>query len=569
MTSEVQAQVQKVLASDIFVNSERLCRFLRFAVDAVLVGQPGQLKEYTLALEVFDRPESYDPQVDSLVRVEARRLRSKLRRYYATAGRNDPIVIELPEGSYAPVLLKAKPQTHTIAVLPFVSVSTKSGRDFFCDGMTEEMIKALAGVEDLNVVARTSVYQFQGKTGDVRDIGKKLGANSLLEGSVRRAGSRLRIAVHLVDAESGHSLWSETFDRRYGDLFAIQDEIAESVANTLKVRLRPVDHRAAGNVEAYTAYMKGRYHWNKQSGEGFRAAIREFERAVSACPDCAVGYAGLADTFAFLGFFGLASPAQALPKAKAALNQALRLDEQSVEAQSLLAAVTSFYDWNWEEGERLFRRALELRPPYAFTHNAYGNHLAALGRFEEAEAELQKAIQMEPFSLLFNASLGRFYYFRREYEKATEQCRETLDLDPQALSAWFYLALASARASGVSALGEMQAALGDRKLGSPALGFLGQLHGFLGHEPEARKMLRQLDVRSARAYVPALSKAHIHASLNDWGQALACLEIAFRERAPELIWLSLDPLYDPIRSDPRFQRLLTGMGLGAVRSYVS
>jgi adenylate cyclase len=276
----VRRQLERILRSETLVNSERLCRFLRVAVERTLAGETDKLKEWVLAQDVFDRDESYDPRIDSIVRVEARRLRAKLRQYYEKAGPDDSLLIWFRTGSYtalfqeiapaqkeraAPVRSETPPlNPRTVAVLPFVNLSPEPGQDFFCDGITEELLNELTTIPDLNVVARTSVFHFKGRTGDVREIGERLGAGTVIEGSVRKSGSHLRIAAKAIDAATGCHLWSGTFDRQMVDVFAVQDEIARAVGNSLRVALAPSPHaqpheKDIAGLEAYTLYLKGRH----------------------------------------------------------------------------------------------------------------------------------------------------------------------------------------------------------------------------------------------------------------------------------------------------------------------
>ena len=375
---QIRAQLERIVKSKVFVQSERLCRFLTVTVDRTLAGEADQIKEYMLGRDVFDRDHTYDPRVDSIVRVEARRLRVKLRQYYQDLGSADPVLINFRKGSYVPVFRYLKPANHvpaaaapegraslsarTVAVLPFLNLSPDPDQDFFCDGITEEILNALTTIPELSVVARTSVFYFKGKGTDVREIGEKLGAGTVIEGSVRKAENRLRVSAKAIDAVKGVLLWSGMFDRELADVFAVQDEIARAIAAALSATLAPSPEpfaavRSAGNLEAYTLYLKGRYYWHQMSQEGIRAALNQFNRAVSLFPDYAPGYAGLADAYTHLSFWGAISPDEGTPKAKLAALEALRLDERLAEPRAQLGAITSCFEWRWEEGAKLLKQS--------------------------------------------------------------------------------------------------------------------------------------------------------------------------------------------------------------------
>jgi TolB-like protein len=302
----IRKHVARILASAAFANSDRMARFLRFVVDRTLDGAAQQLKEYAIGVEVFDRKPSYDPRVDPIVRVEARRLRSKLAAFYESEGKGSEVVILLPKGSYAPRFVRSDAQEdtpvesvseateRTIAVLPFANVGRDPDQEYFSDGLTEELIHALTKVSGLRVVAWSSATHMRGEERDVYRIGQQLGVATVLRGSIRCYRDRLRILVQLVDTRTGFYLSSETYDRHTEEMFAIQEEIAASIVNALQIRLG-VQPRRARSVKAYNAYLRGRFHWNKRSGDGMSKAVEHFEEALRIDPDFALGHAGLAD----------------------------------------------------------------------------------------------------------------------------------------------------------------------------------------------------------------------------------------------------------------------------------
>lgn len=445
----IRSQLEDILESGEFIKSERLRRFLQLTVEWALAGRAGQLKEYVLGRDVFDRGATYDPRADSIVRVEARRLRRKLRSYYETH-ESAPILIEFPRGSYVPVFHK-KPAvpvapsnesfpTTSIAVLPFVNLGPAADKDLLCEGITEAILHKLATIPDLQVVARTSAYHFQGKSGDVREIGQALCAGTVVEGSVRKSGNQLRVSAMAVKTADGYSLWSGTFHRKVANVFAIQDEIASAVAHSLRLRLGSSAPKKVVNLEAYKLYLKGRHHWN--TGR-FEAAIGEFSRACSQFPDYAPPQAGLADAYTWLWILGLARPSDVVPKARRAATEARRLDSQMSAAYVSLGALSCWHDWNWDEGANLFRKALELEPSSVLALSYYGAQFVNRRRFQDATVSLEKALHLDPLSLQTHWMLGWACYLERQYDKAIGWLKRGLELSEawllRVLLGWVYL----------------------------------------------------------------------------------------------------------------------------------
>lgn len=562
----IRSQLEDILASEEFVKSERLRRFLRLTVEWTLAGRAGQLKEYVIGRDVFDRGSSYDPSADSIVRVEARRLRAKLRKYYETQD-SAPILIEFPQGSYVPVFRKksavspASPSepfpATSIAVLPFVNLGPDTDKDLLCEGITEAILHKLATVPDLQVVARTSVYRFQGKTGDVRKIGQALSAGTVVEGSVRKAGSQLRVSAMAVKTADGYSLWSGTFHRKVANVFAIQDEIASAVAHSLRLRLGSSAPKKIVNLEAYKLYLKGRHHWN---ADRLEAAIADFRRACSLFPDYAPPQAGLADAYSLLSFLGLARPSDVVPKARQAAMEALRLDPQMAAAHVSLGALTCWHDWNWDQGAKLFRTALELEPSSVMALTYYGAQFVNRSRFSEATIYFEKAIHLDPLSVHTHWMLGWACYLERKYDKAIDWLTRGLELSDgwrlRVLLGWVHLR----KVKYAEAIEEFQKSL-QKPGANLALSGLGEAYGCLGKERQARDALKQLETLSRTTYVPATSIVYVYTGLGDWDRAFAWLEQGYQEHSTGLGLLSNDERYDPVRSDPRFKSLLTRVGL--------
>jgi TolB-like protein/DNA-binding SARP family transcriptional activator len=458
----------------------------------------------------------------------------------------------------------------TIAVLPFVDVSPDGSNEFFSDGLTEEIINALSKIEGLRVPARTSAFAFKGKNIDVREVGDRLGVSSVLEGSVRTSGDRLRITVRLIDVTNGYDLWSRTYERRMGEIFEVQDEIARSVVSALKVELAggaqtELVQSSTEDIEAYNLYLKGRYHWYKRTGEGFRQAIAHFQQATERDPGYALAYTGLADVYNMLGAFdyGVLPPNEAFPKAKAAAERALALDPDLAEAHTARANTLLNYEWNWPEAEREFRRATELNPGYAPAHHWYSLYLMAVGREEDALVAMKRARELDPLSLVMSTGLARHYYFARDFDRAIAEYTRALEVDPDFVTAHLGLGLTyEAKGAQAEAITEYRKALDI--LGDPlpvVIALLGHAHGRAGNRPEALKMLQQLRNMERQRYVAPENYAIINLGIGEEEQALDWLERAYENRSGSMIYLGLEPPLDPIRSHPRFARLLSRVGL--------
>jgi adenylate cyclase len=562
----IRSQLEDILASEEFVKSERLHRFLRLTVGWALAGRAGKLKEYVLGRDVFDRGPSYDPRADSIVRVEAYRLRTKLRRYYETHD-SAPILIEFPQGSYAPVFHKkpaappASPSEPlpitTIAVLPFVNLGPGPDKDLLGEGLTEAILHKLATIPGLQVVARTSVYHFQGKTGDVRKIGQMLCAGTVVEGSLRKVGHQLRVSALAVKTEDGRSLWSGTFQRKVANVFAIEDEIASAVAHALRVRLGSPVVKKVVNLEAYKLYLKGRHQWN--AGR-FEAAIADFSRAVSLFPDYAPPYADLANAYTWLWLLGLARPSEVVPKARQAAVDALRLDAQVAAAQVSLGILTCWYDWNWDEGVKLFHRALELEPSSVIALSACGGQYAIRKRFPDAKRLLETALQLDPLSVQTHWTLGWACYLERRYDQAIHWLKKGLELGVgwrlRVLLGWAYLR----QRKYAEAIEEFQKSMEEPAINT-ALSGLGEAYGYMGKQQQSRGILKRLETLSRTTYVPAISYVNIYISLGDWDSAFGWLEQGYSEHCTGAGLISCDERYDPVRSDARLKSLLTRVGL--------
>jgi TolB-like protein/tetratricopeptide (TPR) repeat protein len=464
--------------------------------------------------------------------------------------------------------LRLDPGGPSVAVLPFSDMSPAKDQECFCDGMTDELINALAQISGLRVAARTSAFQFKGQARDVRLIGDALNVATVLDGSVRKDGDRLRITVELIGSADGYHLWSRRFDRDLGDVFDVQDEIAGTVVMLLKGKLA-VDQRAAPvvrrsrDLEAYEFYLEGRYHWNKRTEEELKRSVACFERAVDRDPGYSQAYAGMADAYVTLGTYGAMPPKDVMPRAKRALETALEIDVGLAEAYTCRGCVRAVYDWSWSDAEQDFRRAIALQPSYPTAHHWYAiNHLVPAGRFDEATEELQRALSLDPLALAIKTSLGMKSYFAGQYEDAVRELSKTIDLDERFGMARLFLgATYTEQARYAEALEELVAAIHLSGRSPEILAALSYLHGVSGDIIAARKGLDELMGFAGARYVSPARLAQVHVGLGEHGAALDRLEEAHAERAADLAWLSVRPVFAGLRDEPRFTALLTQMRL--------
>ena len=455
----------------------------------------------------------------------------------------------------------------TIAVLPFVNMSADPENEYFSDGLTEQLITALSKVESLRVASRTSAFAFRGKQVDIRLIGEQLNVRTVLEGSVRKAGAKLRITAQLIDIADGYHLWSEIYDRTMEDVFAIQDEISRAIVDTLKIKLveeqyqQPVKCYTC-DTEVYNLYLKGRYSWNKWTEEGVKKGIDYFQQAIEKDPACALAYVGLADSFTLLGYYNFVPPKEAFPRAEAAASKALELDDKLAEAHASLALVRFFYDWDWSAAEREFKRAIELNPGYAVAHQAYAVYLTAMGHLDEGITEMKRAQELDPLSTPISAFVGWAFYFARQYDQVIEQCRKSLEMEPNFPTTHFCLGSAYLQKSMFDeAIIEFEKAITLSGGTMEERSVLGFAFAVSGRKDEAVKVLDELKQRSGAEYVPSNRLATIYTGLAWKEQAFESLQKACEERSGELVFLKVEPCWDSLRSDARFAALLMKVGL--------
>jgi serine/threonine-protein kinase len=459
----------------------------------------------------------------------------------------------------------------SIAVLPFLNMSGDPENEYFSDGLTEDIIDALAQVPGLKVTARTSSFSFRGKEADVREIGARLNVEHLLEGSVRRAGNRIRVTAQLVKASDGYHLWSQRFDREMTDVFAIQDEISQAIVEKLRVRLagdRRLVKRYTENLAAYDLCLKARYHLLKMTREGREAGRKYCEQAIALDPNYALAYVVLAESNFWSAFWGSTDPREAFARAKSAALEALRLDDTIADAHSALGTVLGSGEFDWHGAEREFCRALELSPSSAVVRYDYAWcyamwFLYPLGRVEQALTEMRRALELDPLDPFYNSLLGHLLHATRRVEAAIVQLKHAIDLDPTFFFPYWFLSIVyvlNGRLDEALAAAEKANELS----GADALtmGALGSICGRAGRTAEARQVLEELTARRRLTYVPASALAFLHAGLGDQDEARKWIARGIEERDPIVVTaLKSAPTYDVTRSHAAYPALLRKMNL--------
>lgn len=574
---EVHAELERILKDSVFASAEKMKRFLRFVVLETLAERGDHLNEALVGMEVYSDGEAFDPRLDSTVRVEAGRLRSKLREFYESKGHGGRLRIEIPKGSYKPIFKSLKeirtnepaqasskkaPQARTIAVLPFADMSPQKDQEYFGDGLAEELMFALSRLQSLRVVSQTSVFAFKGKGMDVREIGRQLDVESIMEGSVRKAEQQLRITARLTEVDTGFQIWSEVFDCALKDIFEVQQQISKAVARALRTAVLGHEEDIAcqsstTNLSAFNHFLVGRSYWNKQTEAALNTAIGHFEKAVAEDPSYGKAYLGISDCLRKLEFWGLMRTSHALPKAKEAARKALAVDPTLIEANIPLAAIRAVNEWEWSEAERMFLEILRACSDSAHAHQVYAMMcLLPLGRFDEAIEHIHVARQLDPLALLTNAHVGGAYYFAGRYDKAIEQLQMTLELEPGYHLAHLGLAIAlEEKGLFDDALATVEKAKSLAGEIMPIWGALGHIYARAGKTREAEAVLGQLFSLEPVRYISPLDFALVFDGLGRTDKALECLDKAAVDHCGRLPWALVDPRHKNLRSDDRFQDL--------------
>lgn len=453
----------------------------------------------------------------------------------------------------------------SLAVLPLDNLSRDPEQEYFAEGLTEALITTLAKIGELRVVSRTSAMQYKGVRKPLSEIAKELGVDVIVEGTVLRAGDRVRITAQLIDAAKESHLWAESYERELRDVLSLQAEVAQAITHEIRVKLTPQDRTHLAQVhpvnpEAYDAYLKGRYHWNRRSGEGLGHAVQYFQQAIVKDPTYAAAHAGLADCLSILGWWGFVPPDEGCGRAKKLALQALEMDSGLAEAHASLAWATMLYDYDFVRAEREFERSIELNPRYATAHQWFGMSLAVMGRHEEAFTELKRAIHLDPLSIIINATLGMAYWCARLYDQQIEQLEKTLELDPDFALGHAGLGYAYRyKSMHEPAIAEVRKGV-QLSQGAPMfLAWLVEAYAAGGYSDDAQKILEQLEQISKERYVSPYHMGRICAALGKKEEALRWLETGYRERAAWMVVLKVEPQFDGLRSDPSFQHLLRRM----------
>jgi pentatricopeptide repeat protein len=619
----VREQLSRILQSQTFNSAPVLSQMLRYVVDRTLEGRTDELKEYSLGVDVFGRGTSFDPRVDTIVRVQARRLRSKLEEYYNIEGRIDPVLLELPKGRYiasfrpvppAPagpptsestvdpsvlpvgerfgpsrrqVLLGGvavlgvltlawvlhgeyspkgpkHPRIKSLAVLPLKNLSGDPSQEYFADGMTEAIIGRLSAIHDLRVISRTSVMSFKDTKLSVPEIAGKLHVDALVEGSVIRDGNRVRVHAQLIRGATDEHFWSEAYDRELQDVLALQTDVAQSIATKIEVTISGEERERLTAVrsvspEVYENYLKGELG-NINTRADIEQSVAYYEQAIAKDPTFAPAYVGLAIAYDHLGDFERVPADEVRPKEISAARKALELDPGLATPHAYLAD-TYQQQWQWAEAEAEYKRALELNPNDAAAHLGFANWLLCQGRTEEALTWSERARALDPVGVT-GLSNGWILFSARRYNDAIRELRSVIVVHPDYATAhWFlgFALMATGQLDEAIAALKKAASLSDDS--SALLGTLVRAYAQAGNRKEARKLLDELRRRQQEGYVPAAAFVEAYLGLAETDRAFTWLERAYQEHSIIMQVLKVDPPFDPIRRDPRFVDLVRRVGL--------
>ncbi|HEY6345242.1 MAG TPA: protein kinase [Bryobacteraceae bacterium] len=477
------------------------------------------------------------------------------------------MIADLKSVASARAAVAHPPGIPALVVLPFTNQSRGEDTDYFSDGLTDELINALAQLDGLRVVSRSSAFEFKGKPVNIREIGAKLNVGKVVEGSVRMSGSRLRVTAQLTNVEDGFQIWSERFDREMADVFEIQDEISRAIVEKLKGRLSREETRRLNtafprDIEAYDLYLKGKFSWNQQTDEGFQRVIEFFTRALQVNPEFAPAHAGLADAYTLSAFHGFAPSRTALPLAQASAARALEIDPSLPDANISMGYVKLYYDWDWPEAERYLRRAVELNPGCAKAYFSFSIGLVQTSRFEEARAMLRKALDLDPCNMLYLTAAAWVEYYAKRPRVALEKLQAAMEMNAD------FPELHVVRGAAYEQLGLYRDAISHLETAAAAYGnhpvvvaMLGAVYASAGETERALEQLKLLNGLASQRFVPHIARAIIHMGCQQMDQAFEELRLSAEDRDAFLFWMNVYPGVEPLRSDPRFGRLLREIGL--------
>jgi TolB-like protein/DNA-binding winged helix-turn-helix (wHTH) protein/Tfp pilus assembly protein PilF len=451
----------------------------------------------------------------------------------------------------------------SLAVLPFVNVNADPNTEYLSDGITESLINSLSQLQNLKVMSRDSAFRYKGKETDAQAVGRELGVRAIFKGRVTQQGDTLNISAELINVRDGSHIWGQQYDRKLADMVALREEIAREMASALRLRLTGVEEKRltksyTANSEAYQDYLKGRYWWNKSTVEGFDKGIEYFQQAVAKDPTYALAYSGLADCYSSLADFGVVPAKEGYLRAKDAALKAVELDDALAEAHGSLALIKSSYDWDWSGADKEIRRAIELNPSYPDAHRLHAEVLWQTGRLNEAIAETKRNLELDPISLGNNVDLGVEYFLARQYDQVISQERKVLELDPNYIDAYYFRGIAYLKKSMLEeGKADLEKGLAIAPASELALTGVGYGYAVTGRRAEAHRVLDKLNELSKHKYVSPIWRVKIYAGLEEKDKAFEWLEKAYEDHSIVSVgYIKTNPMFDPLRSDPRFADLL-------------
>ena len=566
----IQHQLSRILASKTFSQVERLKRFVNFIVVESLAGHSSELKEYAIGVQVFAKHPSFDPRTDPIVRVQARRLRARLVKYYREEGQADEIAIELPKGGYSPVFRRkentasGKPSLsatlagrNTVFVRPFADRSAEGALDYFCRGLRDEIVHSLTAIKGLRVLSASD-----GVADDRPD------AALVIDGSVRIAGGNARITSQLVDGTSGHYLWSQSADLSLAEEVTAQESVARSIAARLQSEFAETsasagDRRSSDNLAARNLYLQGRYHLNQRTEEGLQKAVDFFEKALGEDAQFGLAHSGLADAWGLLAHYGVLGPADVWAKAASSAASAVMLDGHSAEAHTSLAHVRATQDWDWAGAEREFQHAIQLNPRYSTAHHWYAmSCLVPMGRLDDALEQMLLAQSLDPVSSIIARDVAVVHCYRRDFDAALDHCDQTVELNPHFAPAYLTLGLIQEQRRDFDEAAAALSRAVDLAPQSPRMNAaLARTLALSGRTEQAQAVLHRVDQQATTRYVSPFEYVAVYFALGDVAKGYAWLAKACDDRCFELLALKVDPRFDSCRNQPQFVAATDRVGL--------
>lgn len=570
----VHQQLSRILSSKTFAQVDRLKRFVSFIVGETAAGRGGDLKEYVIGVQVFGKEPSFDPRTDPIVRVQARRLRARLARYYRDEGNNDELIVDLPKGGYAPVfrvrdeappakrsLTATLAHRNTVSVMPLADDSAGGSLDYFCRGLRDEIVHALTSIKALRVLAARA--DDGNRDGDADPVAAAL----VITGGVRSARDRLRVTIHLVDGASGFYLWSESCDVDAADPLAGQEAIAKIVADKVAPEVygdnTPAVRRQSENLAARNLYLQGRYHLNQRTEDSLIKAVEFFEKAIVEDTQFSLAHSGLSDACGLLAHYGVLGPADVWAKAASSAATAVMLDGHSAEAHTSLAHARATQDWDFSAAEALFQKAIQLNPRYSTARHWYAmSCLVPMGRLDEALEQILLAQSLDPVSPIIARDVAVVQYYRRDFDAALEQCDHTIELNPHFAPAYLTLGLVQEQRKELDEAAAAYRRAVDLAPNSLRMqSALARILALSGKPERAVETLRTLEQQSASRYVSPVEFMTTAFAAGDRDAGFGWLAKACDDRCFEMITLKVDPRFDAISSDPRFEAVIDRVGL--------